>query len=231
MTRFARSFRSTRTAFATASPFAAAALVATAGFIAMAGPLAPIGSASAQNNMTIYRCVDAKGAITLQNDVPCPKGSQQTARKIDALQPLQTLPATAAPPLAAAAPAAAARPAPAMPQPADAEPIVRVAPQPLYACRTWDERDYLSDIAEPPSRCVPVDSVGIGGSLELAAGQTCEMRQDMCSQVSEEALCNTWKKRVDEAEFRWKFAGSRDDERKAEFERFANIYRNSTCIR
>jgi hypothetical protein len=182
-------------------------------------------AAHAQNNITIYRCVDASGAITLQNDVPCPKGSQQTVRRIGVLP---TLPAPPAALVKAPAAPPAPQPAPPLPVPAAAAP--RTAPPALFQCRTWDERDYLGDTAEPPSTCAPVQSVGIDGSTELGAGSTCEMRQDTCVAVPAEQLCASWKKRVDEAEFRWKFGGGRDDERKAEFDRLSKTYRESTCL-
>jgi hypothetical protein len=35
---------------------------------------------------------------------------------------------------------------------------------------------------------------------------------------------------VDEAEFRWKFGGGRNDDRKVEFDDLAKIYRDSTCV-
>ena len=185
--------------------------------------------AHAQTRMKIYRCVDASGAVTLQNDVVCPKGSQQSVRNIGVLTTMPASPAAAKP--SAAAPTAPAT-VPVSPQPAlqPPPPAVRSAPQALFQCRTWDERDYLGDTAEPASSCVPVISVGIDGSSQLAAGQTCEMRQDLCVAVPAEKLCATWKKRVDEAEFRWKFGGGRNDDRKAEFDRIAKVYRESTCV-
>lgn len=183
--------------------------------------------AHAQTSMKIYRCVDASGAVTLQNDVACPKGSQQSVRNIGVLPTMPTAPAAAKPAAPAVTTPAAVSIAP---QPAPVSSAVRSAPQPLFQCRTWDDRDYLGDTAEPASSCVPVTSVGIDGSSALAAGQTCEMRQDTCVAVPVEQLCATWKKRVDEAEFRWKFGGGRNDERKAEFERLAKVYRDSTCV-
>ncbi len=185
--------------------------------------LALCPQARAENDITIYRCVDASGAITLQNDVPCPKGSQQTLRKVGVLP---TLPAPPAPVVKPPAVAPAAPPAPPAP-----EPVVRTAPPALFQCRTWDERDYLGETAEPPATCAPVQSIGIDGSTELAAGTTCEMRQDTCTAVPAEQLCASWKKRVDEAEFRWKIGGSRNDDRKAEFDRLSKVYRESTCVR
>ena len=165
----------------------------------------------------------ASGAITLQNDVPCPKGSQQTLRKVGVLPTLPAPPAPVVKP-----PAAAPVPPPVSPAP---EPVVRTAPPALFQCRTWDERDYLGETAEPPATCAPVQSIGIDGSAELAAGTTCEMRQDTCTAVPAEQLCASWKKRVDEAEFRWKIGGSRNDDRKAEFDRLSKIHRESTCLR
>jgi hypothetical protein len=177
--------------------------------------------------MTIYRCVDPGGAVTLQNDVPCPKGSQQSVRQVGTLPILPAPPPgvikPAPKPQAVAAPPPAAAPAPA--------PMVRTAPPALFQCRTWDDREYFGDTAEPPASCVPVESVGIDGTSRLAAGNTCEMRRDACTAVPAEMLCATWKKRTDEAEFRWKFGGSRDDDRKAEFNRVAKVYRESTCVR
>src|SRR5690606_32166603 len=41
--------------------------------------------ARAQNAPVIYRCTDASGAVTIQNDTPCPAGSKQQIRKVEAL--------------------------------------------------------------------------------------------------------------------------------------------------
>jgi hypothetical protein len=189
-------------------------------------------SARAQDEILIYRCVDASGGVTIQNDTPCPKGTQQTVKKIGAVQTMRTpdvlvpLPKPQSlPPQpqqnSAAPPAAAAPPPPPPPAP----------PPPLFQCRTWEDRDYLSDTATPPATCVPVQSRGIDGSSALAAGSTCEMREDACAEVPQAQLCVSWKKRVDEADFRWKLAGARDDERKAEYERVRAVYLGSTCVR
>lgn len=204
-----------------ARPSALLALLALALAVAASGVLA-------QNEIVIYRCVDAAGAVTLQNDVPCPKGSQQTVRRV------APLPVRAPPPPTVVVPAVPAAPPAAAPAPAVADvapPVVRSAPPPLFRCRTWDDRDYLGDSGEPPATCVPLQTVGIDGSPSLAAGSACEMRRDACEPVPAEQLCTAWKKRVDEAEFRWKFGGGRDDARKAEFERVAAIHRASDCVR
>ena len=181
--------------------------------------------AHAQTDMTIYRCVDPSGAVTLQNDVPCPKGSQQSLRKVGVLPTMPAPVAVPAAPAARPAPVVAAPPPPAAPSaPA---PLALTA---LFQCRTWDDRDYLGDTAEPPATCVPVQAMGIDGTSASAAGASCEMRRDACTAVPADKLCAVWKKRVDEAEFRWKFGGGRDDDRKVEFDRLARTYRGSTCV-
>lgn len=185
--------------------------------------------AHAQTDMTIYRCVDPSGAVTLQNDVPCPKGSQQSVRKVGVLPTLPAAVAAPAAPAARRAPAATTPP-PSTPPPPPAVPLARTAPPPLFQCRSWDDRDYLGDTAEPPATCAPVQSMGIDGTTESAAGTSCEMRRDACTAVPADKLCAVWKKRVDEAEFRWKVGGGRDDDRKAEFDRLSKTYRDTTCM-
>lgn len=58
----------------------------------------------------IYRCTDAKGAVTLQNDRPCPAGSRQEKRVMPApaSAPSPVVQAERRPPRAAAAPSRAA---------------------------------------------------------------------------------------------------------------------------
>ena len=170
-----------------------------------------VASAAAQSETVIYRCTDPAGNVMLQNDRPCPKGHTQEIRMVGTL-PTSPSPATA-------------------PAPSET-PVVSATPPPaLYQCKTWDDRDYLGDTAEPASSCAPLQTVGIDGTPDLAAGNACEMRRDTCTAIAPDQLCRTWKRRVDEAEFRWKFAGSRNDERKAEYERFAKVYRESACAR
>jgi hypothetical protein len=182
--------------------------------------------------MVIYRCTDPAGNVTLQNDRPCPKGHTQQIRDVTTLPPL---PAGSAPIKPAATPpparTAATPPPPAPAQAPTAAATPPQAPPALFQCRSWDDREYLGDSAEPPANCKPLETVGIDGTSNLAAGSACEMRRDACTAIPAEQLCSTWKRRVDEAEFRWKFAGSNNDERKTEYERLANTYRESTCVR
>ena len=46
--------------------------------------LAAIMPTAAAQSVVIYRCTDGKGALTIQNGTPCPKGSKQERRVIEA---------------------------------------------------------------------------------------------------------------------------------------------------
>lgn len=182
----------------------------------------------------IYRCTDAKGQLTLQNDTPCPAGSRQEIRRIGALP---TAPApTEGPP----------RPAERLSPPPDSNFVLvrgpvaeqgpppdparpRNPPTPLWECRDWQGERYLSDVETPPKACVPLNVVGIDGSQDLAAGSACEMRTDACAPVPEAQLCQEWKRRVDEAEFRVRYGSGSTRAREQEYARLREAWLSTTC--
>jgi len=186
---------------------------------------------------TIYRCTDAKGAVTMQNDAPCGPGMKQEVRTVGELP---TAPAPA--PRAAAAPALPSGP-PAgahfelVRGPADADLPAsalpkeeRKAPPALFQCRTWDADTYLSETDTPQSRCVAMNTVGLDGTAAMGAGEACEMKHDTCAALEGPALCQAWQRRIDEAKFRMTFATGADKAtRTAEYERVRNTYIDSTC--
>ena len=185
--------------------------------------------------VVMYRCTDAAGALTVQNDVPCPKGSKQDRRVIESV-PSATAPrAHVAPPPAAARPTPATVTAPAAgstaagdaPTVADAD---RLPPPVLFECRTYDNDRYLSDDGLPPQRCAPMSTTGIGGGSGPAAGEACQMVSDQCQRVADGALCQNWKTRLLEAQAALRF-GRRDsrDSAQAEVDRVARVVRESTC--
>lgn len=202
----------------------------------------------------IYRCTDARGVVTLQNDTACPKGSRQEKRTVEAVPsappPVATpAPATvSAPPPGAqfevaqapatagddasstAAQAAGDAPAP-LPLPAtDTAPAQRLPPPPLYQCNTAENDSYLSDTSDPKPRCVRMQTVGIDGSQQLGAGQACSMTYDQCQRVADGAACDAWRKRVNEAQAAWTFARAENvDAAKAEYERIARVVAQTTC--
>ena len=98
--------------------------------------------------VTIYRCTDAQGRLTLR-DTPCRKGERQEVREM--LRPIDPAPR----PAAKAAPVAA-RPAPGAPT----RIVVVHAPRPLYECVTPDGARYTSDSDAGNPRWVPLWTLG-----------------------------------------------------------------------
>ena len=189
--------------------------------------LAFAGAAAAES-VVIYRCTDASGALTFQNNVPCAKSATQERRVMEVAAPVA---ATAVVPTPAVAPRVRP-PVPAVePQaPASIEIAERLPPPPLFECRTWDDRRYLGDVASPPERCAPLQTTGIGGATGMGAGAACELVTDQCTPVAEEALCDGWRRRLLEAEGDLRFG--RFESRTAaqdEVARVEQVARESTC--
>jgi hypothetical protein len=105
-----------------------------------------LNDARAADDVTIYRCVDAKGHLTLR-DTPCAKGEQQQARTM--LRPKD------APPQ----PRTIVREAP-QPSPAAPSVVYATPPRPLYECVTPDGERYASDTSEGNPRWVPLWTLG-----------------------------------------------------------------------
>ena len=191
------------------------------------------------DEILIYRCTDTFGQVTLQNGTPCAKGQQQQVRRV---QPAQTIPVfrpLPAPPRPAASndtattkatPAgntADAGTATADANTKDAEPL---PPPPLYQCNTPDGDSYLGEEAEPPARCVTLQTVGIGGLGNLAAGAACQMVQDECQRIGDDAACDAWARRAREAQAAWRFAPAEQARaRQDDYERIHRVLAESLC--
>ncbi|MFD0738781.1 DUF4124 domain-containing protein [Lysobacter koreensis] len=195
----------------------------------------PTAGALAQHKVVIYRCTDASGALTVQNDVPCAKGSKQDKRVIEAAPSVATPPAfVTARPVAPVMPMPAANPpAPAGVSEAPVATIAdadRLPPPALFECRTYDNDRYLHDDGNPPQRCAPMQTTGLGGSADGGAGAACQMVDDSCQRVADGALCESWQQRLRELESALRF-GQVDDRAtaQAQVERIGRIVRESTC--
>jgi hypothetical protein len=116
------------------------------------------GGAARAGDVTLYRCVGAKGAVSIQ-DQPCPRDAHQDVLKM--VRPID------APPRPQAVAVAA-------PSPPSVE--VRVVrdhyPQPMFECTNAETGEtYLSDTGVPQSRYVPfwnygvVDNFSVRGEL------------------------------------------------------------------
>jgi len=193
----------------------------------LAAPLLAGGAAMARDSVVIYRCTDASGALTIQNDVPCPAGSRQDRRVIANVAPASPSPAPTVP-----------RPVATLPAKPPATPVApipgtdreRLPPPLLFECRTFDDSRYLNDDGTPPERCAPLPTTGLAGNAAIAAGSACQMVTDQCQRIPDEALCASWKQRLNEAESSLLFG--RADNRpaaQAEVERIGRITRESTC--
>ena len=107
--------------------------------------LALAGGAQAAE-VTIYRCTDAQGRLSLR-DTPCARGEQQQTR---AMAVPRDPPPRAADPIARTEPRPVAPPAP-RPQV-----IVVNTPRPMYECVTPDGERYTSETSEGNPRWVPL---------------------------------------------------------------------------
>lgn len=122
-----------------------------------------IGPAKGDEGVTIYRCTDAQGRLSLR-DSPCLPGERQAVRSMLRPKDAPPRPVVAAPP----SPATHHDPAP-PPQVVYLQP-----PRPLYECVTPDNTRYLSDNPEGNPRLVPMwvtDGPAIQAYREYQPGQ------------------------------------------------------------
>ncbi|MCJ0826164.1 hypothetical protein MQC88_09430 [Luteimonas sp. 50] len=194
------------------------------------GVLPPAGVQAQHRQVVIYRCTDAGGHVTLQNDAACPRGTREQKQVVDVPPPMPTYqPREERMPAIVAAEKAREQAdiESALPPPVAAE--ERKPPPPLFQCTTWEQENYLTEDETPQERCAPLQVVGLDGAPQAAA-RACQGVADQCQAVADDALCQAWQRRVGEAEFRWKFAGAADDEaRHLEYEQLAATLANSTC--
>ncbi|HET7655385.1 MAG TPA: DUF4124 domain-containing protein [Luteimonas sp.] len=189
--------------------------------------LAPL--AAVAQDTVIYKCTDAAGNVTFQNDVACPPGARQEEKPVDVPPALPAyVPREARMPDVVAAEQARLAERIERVVPAPVPPGERKPPPPLYQCTTWEGKQYLTGKATPQTRCAPLQVVGIAGTTPPAAA--CERVADTCEPVADEALCRAWKRRVDEAEFRWKFSGGGSDaDERFDYELLRATFVNSRC--
>nr|HST46176.1 DUF4124 domain-containing protein [Luteimonas sp.] len=114
--------------------------------------------ATAADDVTIYRCVDARQQVSMSS-TPCPAGQQQETRTM--LRP------TDAPRRAAPAPVAAPTPAPG---PTAVQVVVVNTPRALYECVRPDGSTYESDTGDGEPRLVPLWTLGYPGVPAGVAG-------------------------------------------------------------
>jgi len=194
--------------------------------------LAVWAPARAADQVVVYRCIDKSGHVTIQNDVACPAGTRQEQQVIDTPPALPAyVPREVRMPDVVAGEQARIEQQIVEQVPAPVPESERVPPSALYQCRTWDGQDYLTEQEAPAERCAPLQVVGLDGSSRPSNARACQQVTDQCVAVPQEQLCRSWQRRVDEAEFRWKFAGGRDGDARLAYETLAATLANSTCAR
>ncbi|RDZ27512.1 DUF4124 domain-containing protein [Lysobacter silvisoli] len=109
--------------------------------------LLALAGASQAAEVTIYRCTDAQGRLSLR-DTPCARGEQQQTRAMALPRDPPPRPASAHDAVAASKPSAAAAPPPRV--------VVIRPPRPMYECVTPDGERYTSETGEGNPRWVPL---------------------------------------------------------------------------
>lgn len=200
-------------------------------------------SAAARDPVVIYRCTDASGAVSLQNDAPCAKGSKQERRVMETV-------AESVPPPPANAPMAPEATLPLVVVEAGAETgaatveampsavgatnsaatlVPMSPPPPLFACRTSDRKEYFSDDPVPARRCAPLQVSGLDGSSGGGAS-ACEWGTDTCAPVPDAALCQQWRQHAHDTRATLLFGRAEDPAAtRVELERIETIISASTC--
>lgn len=104
------------------------------------------------------------------------------------------------------------------------------APPILFQCTTYDSGTYLTEEANPQSRCAPLNTVGLDGNPAGGAGRACEVIHDVCARVPDQRLCAAWNKRLGEAEVAWRYAKPENQaDRKADYDRVQRIVTDAHC--
>lgn len=121
-------------------------------------PLVLASAVASAGDITIYRCTDGKGKLTLR-DTPCHKGETQQAKEMqrpkDPPRQARAKPASKGKPTRTVATAAVPVSAP-----ATTRYIVMTPPKPMYECTTPDGTSYLSDTSEGNPRWMPLWALG-----------------------------------------------------------------------
>lgn len=201
------------------------------GLAAALALLAAAAPAATAQQVVIYRCTDASGALTVQNDEPCPAGSREERAIIEPPPPMPVyVPQAPAPAPVTSSTTQAAPERPDAPAPARIADADRLPPPPIFRCHTPGNDRYISEDAEPKPRCVPLQTVGINGDPSLGAGAACEWQYDRCERIPDGEACDGWRQRGREIESTWRYA--RGDARaplQDAFARVSTILSDTTC--
>jgi hypothetical protein len=146
-------------------------------------PASP-GPRAAADGVTVYRCVGAKGQVSLQ-DKPCQKGTQQTT--------LQMVRPKDAPPRPVTRRERESVPLPPPPVEWQYEPQ-RTPPPPLYVCTSYDGIVRESEVYDPNPRCEPWALYHpYADRLTPRQAGACRWVRDSCVLLSERETCERFR--------------------------------------
>lgn len=155
---------------------------------------------SGKGQVVIYRCTDADGNVTFQNDRRCPKGQKQQTRVMEAPSAPSPAPAPApvltptatVPTVVVEAPMSAQ--ANTTPTSAAAQGVAPslLPPPPLFRCHAHTGNNYLSEDGAPKDRCVELQVSDLSGGQNRSGAQACEIQQDRCERIPDQQLCEAW---------------------------------------
>ncbi|HTA64481.1 MAG TPA: DUF4124 domain-containing protein [Xanthomonadaceae bacterium] len=161
----------------------------------LVGALA-VPRAAHADTVTIYRCVDTKGGVSLQ-DKACPKDARQETREM--VRPQDALPQ----------PVAAASHAP--PHPVEVRVVHERDPQPAYQCTTPDGDTYINHTGIPQGRYEPLWTTGPARDTGFVAGGHAPLThahgygvpamsyvEDTCVRLPQEDVCAGLRARADQ---------------------------------
>lgn len=179
--------------------------------------LASATDTTKKDNVIIFRCVDAKGKVSLQ-DSPCAKSSTQETRE---MQRPKDAPALKKMP--------DAKPVQAIPaQPPVQNLIASLSPPDLYQCTNYEGKTRDSESYDPNPRCEPVWAQRWSGTAPIEIISSCTWVKDSCVRYQASVLCDRWKAKQKQAQSDLRYAFSDTlAYRKSELTRITQIVRNS----
>lgn len=170
------------------------------------------------HNVIVYRCVDGKGKVSLQ-DTPCAKASKQQTREM--VRPMDSPPAKKNP---------VGQPAKAVPFEPPVTVTIPVFPPPdLYQCTNYEGKTRDSENYDPNPRCEPLWALGYRTEhLPIEQRSACTWIQDSCVRYEGKALCDRWKAKQKQAKSDVRYAFSSTlAYRKSELARITQIVQRS----
>lgn len=157
--------------------------------IALALLVSAPAATAAGAGITVYRCEQAGGGVTLQ-DAPCPEGQTQTTRNMTRPQD---------PPPRPAGPAdEEADPDPDWDTgdtgaPAYDYPLAPYPPPPLFQCTDYDGAVRYSEYHDPNTRCVPLAVLGYPVRSGSPGANSCRMVTESCLRLDDASACDRFK--------------------------------------